>query len=119
MKSHPKPNPQDVLQLLPPHPHPKLKPPPQQHRRIRIQRMLPPPLPPVVHSHPQPQFVAAKSLILVPPEIFFTVYHMNRGLAKFPLKVKSAPKAGARPKEMGEKMCRYKVDMHRGRNYTI
>ena len=83
MKSHPKPNPQDVLQLLPPHPHPKLKPPPQQHRRIRIQRMLPPPLPPVVHSHPQPQFVAAKSLILVPPEIFFTVYLMRGGLAVF------------------------------------
>lgn len=87
MKSHPKPIPQDVLQLFPPHPHPHPNPnppPPQQHKRIRIQMMLFPPLPPVVHSHPQPQFVAAKSLILIPPEIFFTIYHMNGGLAKFP-----------------------------------
>ena len=76
-ESHPKPIPQELPQELPPHPHPKLKPPlPQQHRRIRIKKMLLEPLPPVVHSHPQPQFVAAKSLMFVPPDIFFTVYHM-------------------------------------------
>ena len=87
MISQLKPIPQVVPQLLLPHPqpHPNPKPPlpPQQHRRIRIQRMLPPPLPPDVHSHPQPQFVAAKSLILVPPDIFFTVYLMRGCLAVF------------------------------------
>ncbi len=45
--------------------------------------MLLEPLPPVVHSHPQPQFVAAKSLMFVPPDIFFTVYLMRGGLAVF------------------------------------
>ena len=87
MISQLKPIPQVVPQLLLPHPqpHPNPKPPlpPQQHRRIRIQRMLPPPLPPDVHSHPQPQFVAAKSLMFVPPDIFFTVYLMRGCLAVF------------------------------------
>ena len=31
------------------------------------------PFPPELQSHPHPQFVAAKSLMLFPPEIFFTL----------------------------------------------
>lgn len=58
MMSHPFP----VLHpQLPPPKHPKLFPPQQQSRRIK-KIMLHPLLPPDVHS--QPQFVAAKSLIL-------------------------------------------------------
>ena len=61
--------------LLHPSPHPRPKkplPPPQKHRRRMIQIILPPPhpLPPVVQPQSQPQFVAATSLISVPPYMF-------------------------------------------------
>ena len=56
-----------------PHPNPPPKlPPPQQHR-IRISQMIlkpPPDWHPHPQSHPHPQFVAATSLIFVPPELF-------------------------------------------------
>ena len=52
-----------------PHPLPQFAPPmfdppfpPQQHSR-RIRKIMLQPFPPVVQSHPQPQFVAAKSLM--------------------------------------------------------
>lgn len=67
-------------------PHP-LFPFPQKHIRIRIQRMQlqsppkpldtphpPPQPPPQFSSHPQPQFVAAKSLIMFPPNNFDYTY---------------------------------------------
>lgn len=59
-------------QPQPPHPLP-----PQQHKiRIRKIRLQPEPLPnpqtlPPL-SHPHPQFVAAKSLMLVPPKLDYT-----------------------------------------------
>ena len=61
------------IQLLSdPHPHPSpLRPPrpPQQQRRIMIQRqeLLHPPQLLIPDSHPHPQFVALKSLIDKPP----------------------------------------------------
>ena len=69
MISHPHPNPPPWLCSQ--HPPPKL-PPPQQHR-IRISQMIlkpPPDWHPHPQSHPHPQFVAATSLIFVPPELF-------------------------------------------------
>lgn len=58
-------------QSLPPQPLPQpLLPnplPPQQNKRIIINRQLFPPS--LLQPFPHPQFVAAKSLILVPPKI--------------------------------------------------
>lgn len=54
--------------LLPPHKPPLL--PPQQHNNRMIQRIEP--QPPSLQLHP-PQFVAAKSLIFVPPNFSYTV----------------------------------------------
>ena len=56
-----------------PHPHPLFPENPDepllQNNKIKIiQRQLLPPL--LSHPHPPPQFVAAKSLIFVPPLIF-------------------------------------------------
>lgn len=72
IQSQPQPFPK-LKQLLCSHPHP-LFPPPQQHR-IRISQMILHPLPPVLQLQlqlqSQPQFVAAKSLIPVPPKIIY------------------------------------------------
>ena len=70
--------------LLFPHPHP-----PQQERRSRIQIILQPLFPnrllletphplsqPQPLSHPHPQFVAAKSLMFVPPKESFCLQFM-------------------------------------------
>lgn len=60
-KSPPNP-PQPQLQLC--SKQPLLFPPPQQQHRIRIRKIrLQQLFPPDWHSHPQPQFVAATSLI--------------------------------------------------------
>ena len=84
-------------QLLPPHPWSKHPPPhPPQHSRIRIRKrqlllpkpphpqpQLQPQLPPLL-SHPQPQLVAAKSLMVMSSEIFYTLHHMRGSLPQFP-----------------------------------
>ena len=51
----------------PPHPQPQLQ----------------PQLPPLL-SHPQPQLVAAKSLMVMSSEIFYTLHHMRGSLPQFP-----------------------------------
>jgi hypothetical protein len=75
IQSHP---PQKLEQLCSQHPLPKPQNPPlppQQHR-IRISQIMLPPLPPVLQLQLQlqshPQFVAAKSLMLVPPKDIYT-----------------------------------------------
>ena len=66
MLSHPQP------ELPPPHPQPSLLSPPlQQLSRIRIQRIELHPQPPDLLLLPQPQFVAVKSLIVLPPKKFY------------------------------------------------
>lgn len=58
----------------PPNPHPQLSllsPPLQQLSRIRIQRIELHPQPPDLLLLPQPQFVAVKSLIVLPPKKFY------------------------------------------------
>ena len=81
---------QSELQPLLLFPHP---PPPQQERRSRIQIILQPLFPnrllletphplsqPQPLSHPHPQFVAAKSLMLLPPEnVYSSSYGGDRG----------------------------------------
>ena len=75
--------------LLLPHPQPLLFHPPQQERRSRIQIILQPLFPnrllletphplsqPQPLSHPHPQFVAAKSLMFVPPKESFCLQFM-------------------------------------------
>ena len=52
------------------HPQPEL-PPLQQLSRIRIQRIELHPQPPDLLLLPQPQFVAVKSLIVLPPKKFY------------------------------------------------
>lgn len=83
----PLPHPQLLPQLLP-HPQPLL--PPQKKSRRMIQIQLPHPHPllfcaPAVHpqSLEHPQFVAVKSLILLPPKGLFMVYSMHGGLSMF------------------------------------
>jgi hypothetical protein len=51
------------------------QPPPQNNSRriIHRQELLPPPL-----SHPHPQFVAVKSLIIMPPYIDYTSCYAGR-----------------------------------------
>lgn len=68
MQSHPPP-PKEPQPF--PHPQPLCSNPPQQQSRIRMRNMqLHPPLLLLSHPQPHPQFVAAKSLILFPPDIF-------------------------------------------------
>ena len=83
MNSHPFPQP--LPQLLPKKPFP----PPQQHR-IRISQIQLNPLPPFPHPQSQPQFVAATSLMIVPPLKFnYTVSydlwlaHVSKFFKKF------------------------------------
>ncbi len=96
-KPHPFPHPPQQqrrrmiqIQLLSqpfPHPHPPpLCPhPPQQHRSRMIQIMLlpHPPHPDAGASHPHPQFVAAKSLMLIPPELSLHFQYMHHGMSDF------------------------------------
>jgi hypothetical protein len=74
--SHPQPEPLPPKRP-PPHPQPSLLSPPlQKQSRIRIQIIELHPQPDLVLV-PQPQFVAVKSLIVLPPKIFlFMVYTM-------------------------------------------
>ena len=93
-KPHPFPHPPQQqrrrmiqIQLLSqpfPHPHPPpLCPhPPQQHRSRMIQIMLLP-HPDAGASHPHPQFVAAKSLMLIPPELSLHFQYMHHGMSDF------------------------------------
>ena len=70
MLSHPQP---ELLppKRLPPNPQPSLLSPPlQQLSRIRIQRIELHPQPDL-ELVPQPQFVAVKSLIVLPPKLFY------------------------------------------------
>lgn len=69
--------------LHPPFPPKKPLPfPPQQHRSNRIQMMLEQPL---EASHPHPQFVAAKSLILKSSiDLIYSSYYVE-GMSVFPL----------------------------------
>lgn len=70
MLSHPHP---ELLppKKPPPNPQPSLLSPPlQQQSRIRIQRIELHP-PPDLLLFPQPQFVAVKSLIVLPPKKFY------------------------------------------------
>ena len=75
-------------QLSFPQPLPELRPqplPPQQHSNKMIQRMEP--HPPSLQEHPPPQFVAAKSLILNPPNFSYTVsYGIRKDLLQIFLK---------------------------------
>jgi hypothetical protein len=68
-QSHPPPKP-----LLPFPPQP----PQQQSRRIIHRQELPPN--PEEDSHPHPQFVALKSLMLLPPFLLFTMLYYVAGL---------------------------------------
>lgn len=73
MLSHPHP---ELLppKKPPPNPHPQpslLSPPLQQLSRMRIQRIELHPQPPDLLLLPQPQFVAVKSLIVLPPKKFY------------------------------------------------
>lgn len=73
MLSHPQPE-LPPPKKPPPNPHPQpslLSPPLQQLSRIRIQRIELHPQPPDLLLLPQPQFVAVKSLIVLPPKIFY------------------------------------------------
>ena len=78
--SHPHPFPQPLPQPLCPQP-------PQQQRSRMIQRELfphpHPPQPGAGLSHPHPQFVAAKSLMLFPPEISLHFQYMQDGMSEF------------------------------------
>lgn len=67
-------------QLLP---HPLCPQPPQQQRRRMIQIRFPHPQEGVLLSHPHPQFVAAKSLMLFPPEISLHFKYMQDGMSEF------------------------------------
>lgn len=70
MFSHPHPE-LPPLKRLPPNPQPSLLSPPlQQLSRIRIQRIELHPLPDLPLL-PHPQFVAVKSLIVLPPKLFY------------------------------------------------
>ena len=74
MLSHPQPE-LPPPKKPPPNPHPQpslLSPPLQQLSRIRIQRIELHPQPPDLLLLPQPQFVAVKSLIVLPPKKFNT-----------------------------------------------
>lgn len=53
--------------LVPPHP------PPQQSRRIMMSQQEEPQPLPSLQEQPPPQFVADKSLIVLPPKIFYNV----------------------------------------------
>ena len=73
MLSHPQPE-LTPPKKPPPNPHPQpslLSPPLQQLSRIRIQRIELHPQPPDLLLLPQPQFVAVKSLIVLPPKKFY------------------------------------------------
>ena len=63
MLSHPQPE-LPPPKKPPPNPHPQLS-------RIRIQRIELHPQPPDLLLLPQPQFVAVKSLIVLPPKKFY------------------------------------------------
>ena len=43
----------------------------------------PPPQPGAGESHPHPQFVAAKSLMLIPPELSLHFQYMHHGMSDF------------------------------------
>lgn len=66
-----------------PHPPPRRPPPlphpPQQNNRRMIQIQLPPISPPLLLPHPQlfpqPQFVAVKSLIVLPPSFVYGLFY--------------------------------------------
>ena len=68
------PHPPELINVLPP----------QHERRRRIIMMPEHPFPPKfsLHPHPEPQFVAAKSLILLPPKVV-TLYIMQHSLYMF------------------------------------
>lgn len=72
MLSHPQPELFPPKKLPPnPQPHPSLLSPPlQQESRIRIQRIELHPQPDLLLL-PHPQFVAVKSLIVLPPKLFY------------------------------------------------
>ena len=73
MLSHPQPE-LPPPKKPPPNPHPQpslLSPPLQKQSRIRIQIIELHPQPPDLLLLPQPQFVAVKSLIVLPPKKFY------------------------------------------------
>ncbi len=73
MLSHPQPE-LPPPKRPPPNPQPSLLSPPlQQQSRIRIQRIELHPQPDLLLL-PQPQFVAVKSLIVLPPKIFYLCF---------------------------------------------
>ena len=65
-----------------PHPQPSLFPPPQQQSKIKRSRQL---LFPPKQDEPQdpPQPVAAKSLMLIPPELSLHFQYMHHGMSDF------------------------------------
>lgn len=88
MLSHPHPEEEPPPKKLPPHPHPSL-PLLQKASRIIIHIMELHPHPPLRLLVPHPQFVAVKSLIVLPPKFFlFMVYTMWDGLVVFPVAAK-------------------------------
>ncbi len=70
MLSHPHPEDEPPPKKLPPHPHPSL-PLLQKASRIIIHIMELHPHPPLRLLVPHPQFVAVKSLIVLPPKFFY------------------------------------------------
>ena len=50
---------------------------------IQIMLLPHPPHPDAGASHPHPQFVAAKSLLLIPPELSLHFQYMHHGMSDF------------------------------------
>ena len=50
---------------------------------IQIMLLPHPPHPDAGASHPHPQFVAAKSLMLIPPELSLHFQYMHHGMSDF------------------------------------
>ncbi len=75
--------PHPPLPKLIPLPHPQLQ--NKSKRMIQVQQLFPPlKSPQPLLSQPQPQFVADKSLIVLPPKRFYTVLY-EYVLALFPV----------------------------------
>ena len=67
-----------------PFPQPFPNPLPQQQHRIRISQIVLQLFPPLLQLQSHPQFVAARSLIVLFLRNWFTLHHMSTGMSLFP-----------------------------------
>jgi len=76
----PLPSPEPKKPLLPPQPHPLLPPQPPHANNRRIIQMQLPPKPQLLlrELFEQPQFVAVKSLIFLPPRIIYALLYAGK-----------------------------------------